>query len=48
MIDLTKDPPNNSLQSLMNTWVNGSYSPVHKHPDYAEVNFNFIVIVHNL
>lgn len=30
MNDLTKDPPTNSLQTLLNTWTDGSYSPVHK------------------
>lgn len=36
MNDLTKDPESNSLQTLLNTWTDGSYSPVHKHFDYAE------------
>ena len=36
MNDLTKDPPTNSLQTLLNTWTDGSYSPVHKHLEYAE------------
>ena len=30
MNDLTKDPSTNSLQTLLNTWTDGSYSPVHK------------------
>ena len=30
MNDLTKDPTTNSLQTLLNTWTDGSYSPVHK------------------
>ncbi len=38
MIDLTKDPKANKLQTLMNTWTEGSYSPVHKHSDYSEVH----------
>ena len=37
MIDITEDPTNNSLQTLLNTWTDGSYSPVHKHYEYAEV-----------
>lgn len=37
MNDLTKDPEVNSMQTLVNTWTNGSYSPVHKHNDYSEV-----------
>jgi len=36
MNDLTKDPETNSLQTLLNTWTDGSYSPVHKHFEYAE------------
>jgi cupin fold WbuC family metalloprotein len=36
MTDLTKDPTNNQMQVLMNTWTEGSYSPVHKHNDYSE------------
>lgn len=36
MNDLTKDPSSNTLQTLLNTWIEGSYSPVHKHFDYAE------------
>lgn len=38
MYDLTKDPKSNSMQSLMNVWTNGSFSPVHKHPDFSEVS----------
>jgi hypothetical protein len=37
MTDLTKDPTSNSMQTLINTWIDGSYSPVHKHEDYSEV-----------
>jgi hypothetical protein len=40
MIDLTKDPATNSMQVLINTWYNGSFSPVHKHTDYSEVLVN--------
>ena len=36
MIDLTKDPQSNSMQVLLNTWSVGSFSPVHRHPDYSE------------
>ena len=37
MVDLTKDPSTNSMQTLINTWTNGSYSPVHRHNQYSEV-----------
>jgi hypothetical protein len=37
MIDLTKKAENNSMQTLINTWTEGSYSPVHRHDDYSEV-----------
>lgn len=37
MVDLTKDPEQNSLQVLVNTWTNGSYSPIHRHDEYSEV-----------
>lgn len=37
MTDLTKDPKKNSMQTLINTWTDGSYSPVHRHNDYSEV-----------
>lgn len=40
MIDITEDPTKNSLQTLLNTWTDGSYSPVHKHYEYAEVIVN--------
>ncbi len=43
MIDITKDPEDNSMQTLINTWVNGSYSPVHKHEDYSEVGWYFYI-----
>eukprot|EP01041_Mallomonas_annulata_P007078 gene7078-14398_t len=36
MSDLTKDPQHNSMQILVNTWTNGSYSPVHFHSEYSE------------
>lgn len=36
MTDLTKDPESNTMQTLINTWINGSYSPVHRHDDYSE------------
>ena len=36
MIDLTRDPHNNNMQVLFNTWTAGSYSPVHKHLEYSE------------
>jgi hypothetical protein len=35
MNDLTRNPANNTLQSLMNTWTEGSYSPIHMHLEYA-------------
>mmetsp|Transcript_22036 Transcript_22036/g.31655 ORF Transcript_22036/g.31655 Transcript_22036/m.31655 type:complete len:257 (+) Transcript_22036:1471-2241(+) len=41
MYDLTKNPEKNSMQSLMNVWTNGSFSPVHKHPDFSEA---FVVL----
>lgn len=41
MVDLTKDPMQNSLQILMNTWTNGSFSPVHMHEEYSEA---FVVL----
>lgn len=37
MNDLTKNAESNSMQTLINTWTDGSYSPVHKHVDYSEV-----------
>ena len=37
MNDLTRNPANNTLQSLMNTWTEGSYSPVHMHLEYAGI-----------
>jgi cupin fold WbuC family metalloprotein len=36
MVDFTNDPANDGLQIIMNTWTEGSYSPVHMHLDYAE------------
>jgi cupin fold WbuC family metalloprotein len=39
MIDFTKDPSTNTMQTLMNTWIEGSYSPVHKHQRYSEIFF---------
>lgn len=36
MVDLTKDAEQNSMQTLLNTWIEGSYSPVHSHMDYSE------------
>ena len=36
MTDLTMNPEKNSLQILVNTWTEGSYSPVHMHPAYSE------------
>ena len=41
MIDLTQSPSTNSMQVLLNTWTRGSYSPVHRHPDYSEA---FVVL----
>jgi hypothetical protein len=37
MLDLTKHAENNSMQTLINTWTEGSYSPVHRHDGYSEV-----------
>jgi len=37
MTDITKNPKENSMQVLINTWTDGSYSPVHYHPEYSEV-----------
>lgn len=37
MTDLTKDPQTNTMQVLINTWTEGSYSPVHMHEEYSEV-----------
>jgi len=42
MTDLTKDPTTNSMQTLMNTWIEGSYSPVHYHDQYSEVGIAVI------
>ena len=36
MTDLTMNPEKNTLQVLVNTWMEGSYSPVHMHPHYSE------------
>lgn len=41
MTDLTQSPRTNSMQTLINTWTNGSYSPAHKHVDYSEA---FVVL----
>ena len=41
MVDFTRDPEHNDLQTIMNTWTEGSYSPVHKHTEYAET---FVVL----
>ncbi|KAK3284012.1 hypothetical protein CYMTET_8312 [Cymbomonas tetramitiformis] len=41
MVDLTQDPARNDLQTMMNTWIEGSYSPVHLHREYAET---FVVL----
>lgn len=41
MFDLTRDPSNNHLQQMMNTWLDGSYSPVHKHERHSET---FVVL----
>ena len=41
MVDLTQSPATNSMQVLLNTWTSGSYSPVHRHPDYSEA---FVVL----
>ena len=41
MFDFTRDPPANSLQTLVNAWTEGSYSPVHRHAAYAE---SFVVL----
>ena len=45
MCDLTKDPTSNDLQTLLNTWIEGSYSPVHKHFEYAEVLLFFLLSI---
>jgi len=37
MNDLTKDPSNNDMQVLVNSWIEGSFSPIHMHRDYDEV-----------
>lgn len=34
MTDLTLNPTDNSMQTLINTWINGSFSPVHKHVSF--------------
>ena len=47
MNDLTKDPESNSMQTLVNTWTNGSFSPVHKHNDYSEVRFSRLLLESN-
>ena len=36
MSDLTQSPETNSLQVLLNTWTEGSLSPVHSHPKWSE------------
>lgn len=36
MVDLTQNPTQSSMQVLVNTWTEGSYSPVHKHEEYGE------------
>ena len=41
MTDLTMNPEKNGLQILVNTWTEGSYSPVHMHPTYSEA---FIIL----
>ena len=41
MTDLTRNPEGNSMQVLLNTFTEESYSPVHKHMDYSEI---FIVV----
>lgn len=41
MTDLTKIPEQNSLQTLINTWIEGSFSPVHYHDHYSEVCCSF-------
>lgn len=41
MVDLTSDPITDTMQILINTWINGSFSPVHKHAVYSEV---FIIL----
>ena len=41
MVDYTREPEANDLQTILNTWTEGSYSPVHKHTDYAET---FVVL----
>jgi hypothetical protein len=37
MTDLTKVPEENSMQTLINTWTEGSFSPIHMHEQYSEV-----------
>lgn len=37
MVDLTKNPEDNTLQVLTNIWTEGSFSPIHKHTEYSEV-----------
>ncbi|CAK0838632.1 unnamed protein product [Prorocentrum cordatum] len=41
MADFTRDAENNPLQTLLNTWTEGSYSPVHRHDLWAET---FVVL----
>lgn len=36
MTDYTRDPENNLLQNMVNTWTEGSYSPIHLHEQWAE------------
>lgn len=37
MTDLTKNPKENSMQVLVNTWTDKSFSPIHYHEQYSEV-----------
>ena len=37
MYDMTTNPTMNQLQTLVNVWIEGSYSPVHKHIGFTEI-----------
>lgn len=50
MVDLTKSPRTNSMQTLINTWIEGSYSPIHRHETHSEVTvqqLSFDIIYNN-
>ena len=48
MVDLTKNPEKNSMQTLINIWMDGSYSPIHKHTDYSEVISYMLMFYYNI